>query len=255
MKRQKERRFNGECELRTIAPVDGGAGPKIAGHAAVFNSLSEDLWGFREKIAPGAFGEALAKSDIRALLNHDPNYVLGRTKNGTLRAWEDDTGLAVEIDPPRTRWAGDLLVSIERGDISQMSFAFRVGEEEWGEVDGVKERTIISFDEIFDVSAVTYPAYPETDVSIRAGLESERVDPVQLDAALVRAGRRAGMQPEDSAIIREYLRILRFLIDPPPRETTSVEEPRDPPRGRSISQLKRRLRFLELENSFQGEKP
>jgi len=255
MTRQKERRFNGECELRTIAPVDGGAGPKIAGHAAVFNSLSEDLWGFREKIAPGAFGEALAKSDIRALLNHDPNYVLGRTKNGTLRAWEDDSGLAVEIDPPRTRWAGDLLVSIERGDISQMSFAFRVGEEEWGEVNGVKERTIVSFDEIFDVSAVTYPAYPETDVSVRAGLALEEVDPAQLDAALVRAGQRAGMGPEDSEIVREYLRILRFLIDSPQREMGSVEESNDSPRARSMPQLKRRLRLLELEHSFQGEKP
>jgi HK97 family phage prohead protease len=255
MKRPKERRFNGECGLRSIAPVDGGVQPKIAGHAAVFNSLSEDLWGFREKITPGAFGEALVKSDIRALLNHDPNYVLGRTKNGTLRAWEDDTGLAVEIDPPRTRWAGDLLVSIERGDISQMSFAFRVGEEEWGEVDGVKERTIVSFDEIFDVSAVTYPAYPETDVSVRTGLLLEEVDPAQLDVALVRAGTRAGMQPEDSAIIGEYLRILRFLIDPPPGEMATIEDPRDRPRGRSISQLKRRLRLLELENSFQGDKP
>jgi HK97 family phage prohead protease len=255
MKRPKERRFNGECGLRSIAPVDGGAQPTIAGHAAVFNSLSEDLWGFREKIAPGAFGEALTKSDIRALLNHDPNYVLGRTTNGTLRAWEDDTGLAVEIDPPRTRWAGDLLVSIGRGDISQMSFAFRVGEEEWGEVDGVKERTILSFDEIFDVSAVTYPAYPETDVSVRAGLALEEVDPAQLDAALVRAGIRAGMPPEDSAIIREYLRVLRFLIESPPRDIVDIKEPRDCPGGWSIPQLKRRLRLLELENSFQGEKP
>jgi len=161
----------------------------------------------------------------------------------------------VEIDPPRTRWAGDLLVSIERGDISQMSFAFRVGEEEWGEVDGVKERTILSFDEIFDVSAVTYPAYPETDVSVRAGLALEEVDPAQLDAALVRAGQRAGMGPEDSEIVREYLRILRFLIDPPPREAAGFEEPRDRPQGRSMPQLKRRLRLLELEHSFQGEKP
>ncbi len=253
MKRPKERRFSGECELRTIAPADGGAGPKISGHAAVFNSLSEDLWGFREKIAPGAFKDALAKSDIRALLNHDPNYVLGRTKNGTLRAWEDEAGLAVEIDPPPTRWAGDLLVSIDRGDISQMSFAFRVGEEEWGDVDGVKERTIVSFDEIFDVSAVTYPAYPETDVSLRAGLESEIIDPSQREDGIARAGRRTGMPPEDAAIIGEYLRVLRFLIDPPPKEMSNVEDPRDCPPGRSMRQLKRRLRLLELENSFQGD--
>ena len=254
MNKNRERRFTGNCELRTIVPETGGRA-KISGHAAVFNSLSEDLWGFREKIAPGAFAPALGKSDIRALLNHDPNFVLGRTKSGTVRVQEDETGLAVEIDPPETGWADDLLVSIGRGDISQMSFAFRVGEEEWGEVEGVRERTILSFDEIFDVSAVTYPAYPETDVSIRAGLESEVIDPGRLDAAFVRAGIRAGIPPEDSAIVREYLRILCFLIDPPPRDIVDIKEPRDCPQGRSMPQLKRRLRFLELENSFQGEKP
>src|SRR5512136_1987298 len=110
MRNNVERRFPAGCELRTVAAE--GTSPKIAGHAAVFNSLSEELWGFREKIAPGAFAPALAKSDIRALLNHDPNFVLGRTKNGTLRLREDETGLAVEIDPPETRWADDLLVSI-----------------------------------------------------------------------------------------------------------------------------------------------
>ena len=215
MDSKKERRFNANCELRAIVAEDA---KKISGHAAVFNTLSEELWGFREKIAPGAFREALGKSDIRALLNHDPNYVLGRTKNGTLRAWEDETGLAVEIDPPATRWADDVLVSIGRGDISQMSFAFRVGEDDWEMVDGVNQRTIFSFDEIFDVSPVTYPAYPETDVSLRSAY---------------------GMDPEDHALIREHIRILRALIDSPSRENT-----------RTLSQLKRRLRTLELENSL-----
>jgi uncharacterized protein len=216
MDRKKERRFTGSCELRAIAAE--GESKRIAGHAAVFNSLSEEIWGFREKIAPGAFKDALAKSDIRALLNHDPNYVLGRTKNGSLRAWEDETGLAVEIDPPSTRWAEDLLVSIGRGDISQMSFAFRVGEDEWESVDGIDHRTILSFDEIFDVSPVTYPAYPETDVSLRAG---------------------HFMGPEELALIRENNRILRSLIDLSDQEHKPT-----------LSQLKRRLRTLELETSL-----
>ena len=240
MNRNRERRFTGNCELRAIVPETGGRA-KIAGHAAVFNSLSEELWGFRERIAPGAFAPALGKSDIRALLNHDPNFVLGRTKNGTLRVREDETGLAVEIDPPETRWADDLLISIGRGDISQMSFAFRVGEESWETVDGIDIRTILSFDEIFDVSPVTYPAYPETDVSLRDGL----------DAAIVRAGLRTQMQPEDTAIVQEYLRILRFLIDDPPQENGDREVPQDGPRARSLNQIMRRLHILELEQSIE----
>jgi uncharacterized protein len=243
MNRNRERRFTGNCELRAIAPESGGRA-KIAGHAAVFNSLSEDLWGFREKIAPGAFKPALGKSDIRALLNHDPNFVLGRMKSGTLRVQEDETGLAVEIDPPETRWADDLLVSIGRGDISQMSFAFRVGEESWETVEGADVRTIVSFDEIFDVSPVTYPAYPETDVSLREGL-----DPGQLDAAIICAGHME-LQPEDMAIIREYLRILRFLTEGPVRPGGGSEVPQDGPHARSLNQITRRLHILELEQSI-----
>ena len=240
MNKNRERRFTGNCELRTIVPETGGRA-KIAGHAAVFNSLSEDLWGFRERITPGAFAPALAKSDIRALLNHDPNFVLGRTKSGTLRVQEDETGLAVEIDPPKTGWADDLLVSIGRGDISQMSFAFRVGEESWEKADGIDIRTILTFDENFDVSPVTCPAYPETDVSLRDGL----------DAAIVRAGLRMQMQPEDTAIVQEYLRILRFLIDGPVRQDGASEVPQDGPRARSLNQIMRRLHILELEQSIE----
>ena len=240
MNRNRERRFTGNCELRAIVPESGGRA-KIAGHAAVFNSLSEDLWRFREKISPGAFTPALGKSDIRALLNHDPNFVLGRTKNGTLRVQEDKTGLAVEIDPPETRWADDLLVSIGRGDISQMSFAFRAGEESWETVDGVDVRTILSFDEIFDVSPVTYPAYPDMDVSLREGL----------DAAIIGAGLRMKLQPEDTALVQEYLRILRFLNDGPVQPDGKSEVPQDGPRVRSLNQIMHRLHILELEQSIE----
>ncbi len=239
----------GSCELRAIAPEEGGR-KKIAGHAAVFNSLSEDLWGFRERIAPGAFKNALAKSDIRALLNHDPNFVLGRIKNGTLRVQEDETGLAVEIDPPETRWADDLLVSIGRGDISQMSFAFRVGEDSWETVDGLNIRTILSFDEIYDVSPVTYPAYPETDVTLRAMPDIEGFDLRKLASAIVRAERRMVPEPEDESIIRQSIKTLQSFL-PPTQAGTDSEIPQDGPRARSLNQIMRRLRVLELEQSIE----
>jgi HK97 family phage prohead protease len=249
MDRNKERHFTGNCELRAISPEAGGRA-KIAGHAAVFDSLSEELWGFREKISPGAFKPALAKSDIRALLNHDPNFVLGRTTNGTLRVLEDETGLAVEIDPPETAWADDLLVSIGRGDISQMSFAFRVGEETWETVDGANIRTILSFDEIFDVSPVTYPAYPATDVALRSIHEVEGIDMRKLAAALIRAERRLQPEPGDAETLEQCIRILKLIVESPARTGGESEVPQDGPRVRSLNQIMRRLRVLELEQSI-----
>jgi len=182
MRLELERRAFSTLELRTAAPeVEGESHHHIVGHAAVFNSLSEMLWGFRETIAPGAFSDAIEKSDVRALLNHEPNFVLGRKKTGTLKLWEDERGLAIDIDPPETQWANDLLVSIGRGDIDQMSFGFTVGEDRWEEVDGETRRTILRVDELFDVSPVTFPAYPETDAALRARfaaqIESLRVVP------------------------------------------------------------------------------
>src|SRR5437764_788576 len=95
-----------------------GKPPLIRGHAAVFNSLSEDLGGFREQIAPGAFAEAIGKDDVRALFNHDPNFVLGRSAAKTLRLAEDMRGLAIEIDAPETPTIRDLVLApIARGDV------------------------------------------------------------------------------------------------------------------------------------------
>lgn len=141
---------------------------KLVGHAAVFNSLSEDLGGFREKIAPGAFKNAITGSDVRALFNHDPNFVLGRTISGTLRLSEDEKGLRIENDLPDTQQARDLMVSVGRGDINQMSFGFTVNKQQWEEDgEGVVTRTLLDVD-LFDVSVVTYPAYPKTDAAIRS---------------------------------------------------------------------------------------
>jgi len=140
---------------------------KIVGHAAVFDSWSEDLGGFKEKIAAGAF--AKVKSDTRMLFNHDPNYVLGRKSAKTLTLKEDKNGLYVENIPPDTQWARDLMVSIDRGDINQMSFGFRVDKDEWTEdKEGRVTRTILEVKELLDVSPVTFPAYSNTDVALRS---------------------------------------------------------------------------------------
>ena len=142
---------------------------KMEGHAAVFHEVTDIGGYFREQIAPGAFSKSIEKDDVRALFNHDPNYVLGRNKAGTLEMIEDEKGLRVSITPPDTQYARDLAVSIERGDINQMSFAFQVLEEEWrsGENGDLDTRTIKSA-KLYDVSPVTYPAYEGTDIAMRS---------------------------------------------------------------------------------------
>lgn len=126
---------------------------------------------FREKVLPGAFADTIKTDDIRALYNHDVNYVLGRNKAGTLFLEEDDIGLKVRILPPDTQWARDLMVSIEWGDISQMSFGFIVISDRWGTEEGVDMRELLKV-KLYDVSPVTFPAYPQTDVGVRSAMEA-----------------------------------------------------------------------------------
>jgi len=144
-----------------------GKAPLIRGHAAVFDKLSENLGGFREKIAPGAFSDVLT-NDVRALVNHDPSQILGRTTSETLRIKQDETGLQYEVDVPDTQAGRDLIVSMKRGDINQSSFGFTVGKDSWTEdSNGFPIRTIEKVDRLLDVSPVTYPAYPDATVGLR----------------------------------------------------------------------------------------
>ena len=167
-----ERRNFTAMELRAVSDDSGVR--HITGYAAVFNSLSEDLGGFREKIAPGAFARAVKEDDVRALWNHNSDNVLGRTKSGTLRLSEDNHGLKIECDPPDAQWVRDLVASIERGDVDQMSFGFIVRRypdgsrgSQWIEENGEDIR-ILTDVELFDVSPVTFPAYPDTEVGLRS---------------------------------------------------------------------------------------
>lgn len=148
-----------------LREADGQA-PHIVGHAAVFNEMSEDLFGFRERIAPGAFTKALG-NDVRALVNHDPNRVLGRTKSRTLTLQEDQKGLLVDILPPDTEEVRSLLISMRRGDVSGMSFAFATRRDNWEMIDGQVVRTLIDVD-LIDVSVVTFPAYPQAEAALRS---------------------------------------------------------------------------------------
>jgi HK97 family phage prohead protease len=150
-----------------------GDTPQIEGYAAVFNTETDLGW-FRESIAPGAFKRALSeKQDVRCLFNHEPDHVLGRTKSGTLALNEDNTGLHFVCDLPETQMGKDVRAMILRGDVDQCSFGFIVREEDVVYGDKSKDTVRVIKDvDLFDVSPVTYPAYPTTSVEARSNAES-----------------------------------------------------------------------------------
>lgn len=163
-----ERRFfAGGIELR--AGSDKGT-KTFRGYAALFNSLSEDFGGWREKIAPGFFDNVLG-NDVRILKNHDPNLLLGRTSVGTAKIGVDERGLWYEWSDPDTTYSRDLAISIERKDMDQSSFAFSMADQgdKWErQKDGSYIRTLLLARELFDASPVTYPAYRDTSVGERS---------------------------------------------------------------------------------------
>lgn len=139
----------------------------IEGYAVVFNKDSENLGGFIERVDPSALDDVL-NDDTVALLNHDQNFVLAR--NGiTLKLSKDKTGIKYGFDAPNTTAGNDLLENVRLGNISKSSFAFTVEKDSW-EVkdDGPDVRTILKVKRLYDVSPVTYPAYPDTTVAARS---------------------------------------------------------------------------------------
>ncbi len=161
-----ERRFTGTVEVR----ADEADGPsKLVGYAALFNWSTVLFPGLIERIAPGAFTRTLAEgADVRALVDHDPSKIIGRTKAGTLTLLENKKGLHVDIDAADTTAGQDILKSVARGDVDQMSFGFRVVKESWEDKkDGSAVRTLEDVD-LVDVSAVTFPAYPDTTIAARS---------------------------------------------------------------------------------------
>jgi HK97 family phage prohead protease len=161
-----ERRYHPRAELR----VDGDAQTPtmLTGYAVVYDTLSEQLGCFREKIAPGAFEESLKTADVRCLIDHNPTLILGRNKAGTLRLFDEPNGLRIECDLPDKLCARELAGDIRIGNVTGMSFGFVPLKDTWFEdEDGNVIRTVVEA-EIYDVSAVTYPAYTDTSLALRS---------------------------------------------------------------------------------------
>lgn len=156
----EQRAYDGELK----AALEGRT---VEGYASVFNSMSEDLGGFREIILPGAFSEVL-DNDVRALYNHDSNYLLARTTSGTLELKEDDKGLYYRFEMPNTSYGNDMLELFRRGDLSQSSFGFTVEKDSWRMEEGQHVRYIERVGSLFDVSPVVFPAYNQASSGLRS---------------------------------------------------------------------------------------
>lgn len=164
-----------DAELR-VMEREGGK-PFIRGYASRFGVLSEDLGGFKEQIEPKAFDAVLVKADVRALVNHDPNHIIGRSSNGTLVLKTDERGLYYEVEPPNSAMGAHWVESIRRGDLTGSSFSFtvEVGGAEWDHSTSPPTRHVRAVRDLFDVGPVTYPAYLDADVAVASrSLEASR---------------------------------------------------------------------------------
>ena len=165
-----------DLELRHIPrPVEFRASDKglgiLFGYAAVFNRYSQNLGGFVEQVAPGAFTKSLSDGvPVIARFNHEDNFLLGTTEAETLRLFVDGTGLGYEVDVPDTSAGRDVKVLAERGDLRRSSFAFRVpkGGDSWDFTpEGYPLRTLTGV-QLVDVAPVTNPAYLDTTTGLRS---------------------------------------------------------------------------------------
>ena len=207
---------------------------EITGYAARFGVWSEDLGGFKERIKQGAFAKTIKDGDVRLLFNHDPNFILARTANGTMTLQEDRKGLEFTASLPNTTYANDLKESIKRGDISQNSFGFRTINDKWKISDDkneLDERTLTEV-KLFDVSPVTFPAYPQTSVKVRSILKGIGYDPDTVAEMYRKLEKGIITKEERELIIETIKRLLEKFIEPKPDEpivdnhSEEVVEPR-----------------------------
>jgi len=184
--------MKGLIEKRAV-PFEVRAGedgkPKLRGLAVVFNSETVIGNYFREVIRPGAFTKTLGERDIKMLWNHDTNFPLGSTRAGTLALHESARGLEVDNDPPSLGMNAGFLESIERGDVSQMSFGFEVVKENVTRFEGEMDLREILEVKLWEVSPVTFPAYTDTEIGARAAeVRDGWIKDGLLPDALVRTG-------------------------------------------------------------------
>jgi HK97 family phage prohead protease len=209
-------------QFRAAEHGSGSAGT-LAGHAAVYNRLSQNLGGFVEQVDPGAFTQSLADGGpVLARYNHDDNYLLGTSEAETLRVWSDNVGLPYEVDLPETGAGRDVAVLADRGDVRYSSFAFRTISDAWSVTEqGFPLRTLLAV-QLVDVAPVNNPAYRDTSVGMRSLAERTGIDPADISSVGVEeirarilkdAAERAEQEADDLGDTRSLLGLRRRILD------------------------------------------
>lgn len=218
------------CEVRENS--DGA--PQFVGHAAVFDTrtaIGNPLtWGFYEEVARGAFTKTLGEGDARFLVDHDTSKPISRVSAGTLRLAEDRVGLAVDSDLNTAKsYVADLVENLRDSTVTGMSFGFRVIQDDWrtetvstsdGQTAEVEVRTLVEV-QLLEVSAVTFPAYEDTDAGLRSAFGVDELELRDVAAALVRRGDLAAL--ERRSVHRPELNGFRHLFRAP-AETTRDDD-------------------------------
>ncbi len=172
----------------------------FSGYAAVFNSDSQPL-PFIERIAPGAFKRTLqSRNDVKLLWNHDSGEVLGSTRAGTMRLYEDAKGLRVEADLAPTTRGKDLSILMQRGDVNKMSFGFTVQSDSWSP-DGTT-RTLESV-RLAEVSIVTFPAYESSVAQVRS---TDTLDVEKLSDALLALETNESLTTDQADLLQNVIK-------------------------------------------------
>jgi HK97 family phage prohead protease len=201
IKEPEIRTNNTDFELR----AEGGDGMTFTGYASVFNSSSEDLGGFREFVAPGAFKRSLqARNEIKLLWNHDTNEPLASVRGGSLQLVEDNHGLKVTAKLPNTTRGRDVAELLRSKVIDSMSFGFNVIKDSWSNNGSV--RTLESV-RLSEVSVVTFPAYTATSASVRSAQPT--IDADELANALLKLESGEDLDEKSASLITDVVGKLR----------------------------------------------
>jgi HK97 family phage prohead protease len=141
----------------------------LIGYAARFDQLSQELWGFKEKIAKGAFANSIGEGrSIKALWNHNSDFPIGSTDSGTLTLVEDDIGLRFELSPIATSTGNDAIEAVRSGVVKGVSFGFRTIKDEWDFSDDTMAIRTLAEVELIEISPTPFPAYTATSISARS---------------------------------------------------------------------------------------